>query len=286
MTRTAYVDWPTGPTLYAKPRPITTATWAADVVAGTENGTTGEYSFAAISETIEYVLYLRAGVSPASTDTKIGYIEGGVALTDSATELVANAVSEILAGAGENVVTITVSNSSAEVIQGARVSLVGTTHKLTTGSDGTAVFNLDAGSYTVRVSSPSGYADPDDTAITVDGTEAVPITLSTTGTVTPPDNPLLTTLSVLCVDETGAAEEGVTIEAKLVEIPTGGTGLAYDGLKQTATSGVDGVATLTLVRLAKYQVKRGESKWSNAQTVTIADEGTTTIASFIGVDAV
>ena len=94
MTRTAYVDWPTGQNLYAKPRALTTADWAADKVSGSENGATGEYSFAAISETVEYVLYSQAGEIPASTDTKIGYIEGGVALTDSAKELVANAVWE------------------------------------------------------------------------------------------------------------------------------------------------------------------------------------------------
>lgn len=284
MSRTGYIDWATGQNLYAKPRPLDNNAWGDDDIAGVETGTLGEYAFAGLDEAKAYAVFLRAGASPASSDSLVGYL-GATQLTEMKTELiemVAIAVSELIGttGNGEHAVTVTVSNSSSEAIQGARVTIVGTTLKQTTGSDGTVTFNLDAANYSVRVSAPSGYADPDDTAITVDGTEAVPITLSTTGTVTPPDDPLLATLAVLCVDAAGAPAAGVTIDARLTAIPASDTGLAYVGSKQSATSGADGVATLTVVRRATYGVKRGTStEWT---PVVIADEGTTTVKSFIG----
>lgn len=203
--------------------------------------------------------------------------DGLVELNSGSRELVANAVS---IGNGEHAVTVTVQDSDSTAIQGARVTVVGTTLKQTSGSDGQVTFNLDAGSYSLRVSSPSGYSDPSDTAVTVDGTESVTITVSVTGTVTPPDSPTLCTLAVLCVDTEGAAEADVTVEAKLVEIPSSGTGVAYTAVKQSATSGADGVATLTLVRLAKYLVKRGTSiEWTE---FTVPDAGTAEMTSFIG----
>ncbi len=104
----------------------------------------------------------------------------------------------------------------------------------------------------------------------------------TTFNGTPVSTPSATiaTLVVACLDQYGAPEAGVSVKAKLSKIPTSGTGYAYDATVQEATSGVDGIATLTVVRLATYLVKRGTSKeWT---TVVIADEATTEVKSFVG----
>lgn len=88
-------------------------------------------------------------------------------------------------------------------------------------------------------------------------------------------------LVVTCIDNEGNAEADVVVEARLIEVPSGESGRGYDGSKRSATSDANGFATFTkVVRGARYQIRRGESKlWTD---VTIADEETTTVSSFIG----
>lgn len=71
MSYTAYLDHDTAKNLYAKPRPLVASPWSSDVITLSENGTTGEYS-GTLDETLEYVVYERAGGSPASSDLVIG----------------------------------------------------------------------------------------------------------------------------------------------------------------------------------------------------------------------
>ena len=70
-------------------------------------------------------------------------------------------------GSGLYQVTVTVQNESAEVLQGARVNVDGTTLTLATDSSGQCVFNLDSGVYTLHVSPPAGYQTPTGNVITV-----------------------------------------------------------------------------------------------------------------------
>lgn len=70
-TYTDYADDTTGNNLYAKPEPLDTSPWSDGVVTATENGSTGSYAFTLNSE-LSYVVYRRAGASPASTDLKLG----------------------------------------------------------------------------------------------------------------------------------------------------------------------------------------------------------------------
>jgi hypothetical protein len=70
-------------------------------------------------------------------------------------------------GSGLYQVTVTVQNESAEVLQGARVNVDGTTLTLVTDSSGQCVFNLDSGIYTLHVSPPAGYQTPTGNVVTV-----------------------------------------------------------------------------------------------------------------------
>jgi hypothetical protein len=70
-------------------------------------------------------------------------------------------------GSGLYQVTVTVQNESAEVLQGARVNVDGTTLTLVTDSSGQCVFNLDSGIYTLHVSPPAGYQTPTGNVVTI-----------------------------------------------------------------------------------------------------------------------
>lgn len=87
--RTEYVRHTTGANLYAKPSPLATSPWSTGVVTATENGTTGEYAIASLDESTNYTVFVRAGVSPASSDIAIAQIGvsagGSVNITTSTT---------------------------------------------------------------------------------------------------------------------------------------------------------------------------------------------------------
>jgi len=70
-------------------------------------------------------------------------------------------------GSGLYQVTVTVQNESAEVLQGARVNVDGTTLTLVTNSSGQCVFNLDSGIYTLHVSPTAGYQTPTGNVVTI-----------------------------------------------------------------------------------------------------------------------
>lgn len=72
MAYTEYLDYTSGLDLYAKAKPLDTATWANGIVALTENGTTGEYSASTFVDSTSYNVFIQADVSPADTDTKTG----------------------------------------------------------------------------------------------------------------------------------------------------------------------------------------------------------------------
>ena len=70
---TDYFDGTTGSTYYAKERPLDTGTWGNGVVSYSENGSTGEFS-ATLDGAKKYVVFLQAGGSPASSDTKFANV--------------------------------------------------------------------------------------------------------------------------------------------------------------------------------------------------------------------
>ena len=181
-------------------------------------------------------------------------------------------------GAGARTVTITV-NDGAAVLENAIVRLVEgvNNYTRTTNASGVAVFNVDDATYTVSITK-SGY-DYAGTTLVVDGTETVTYSMDQTA-ATPPSAPNLSVLTILCLDAAGAIESGVSIDIRIITVPSGDTNTAYKGSKQTVVSGVDGIASLEAVRGATYEYKRGtRDVWAE---VTIGDAATTDVTSFIG----
>jgi hypothetical protein len=189
---------------------------------------------------------------------------------------------EVGTGTGARPVTPTV-RVSGSPLEGAtiRFTLGAETYSGTTNSSGQVTFNLDDGTYTVSISKP-GYSFAG-TTLVVDGDES-PIYTVTANSITTPTDPALATLVVKCVDEAGAIEPGAVVYVRLTGIPAGSTGLSFDGISQEATANSEGNAVLTIVKLAKYQIRRGETQQWKPFTAGSGDSQT--IESFIGVDPV
>jgi hypothetical protein len=200
--------------------------------------------------------------------------------SEEITQLLADHPAWALAREGK-AITRTFQIAGGDKVSGVRMSLVTVAGKTsTTGSSGIATVKTDDGTYTLRVVVPAGYEDVADTTVTITGADSTATVTLVATTVTPPTNPLLSRLDVLCLDAAGVAEVGVDVDARIVTVPSGSTNTAFKGNKQTATSGVDGVATFEVPRGAKYQIKRGTA--ADWQTITIGSGDVTTISSFIG----
>ena len=111
----------------------------------------------------------------AYTSGQAGYIVG--------TNLDAQ-VSSVGGGGGAYSLTVTVQDGDTNAIQGARVTIDGTTYDETSGSDGTLVFNLDNGTYTLVTVPPPGYDTPanqNKTIASANDTDTITLTASTPG---------------------------------------------------------------------------------------------------------
>jgi len=85
-------------------------------------------------------------------------------------------------GSGLYQLTVTVTDLSANSLQGARINIDGTTLTQTTGVGGTAVFNVDSGVYLLTVSPPAGYDTPVSQTVTVSNADtSSSFTLTETG---------------------------------------------------------------------------------------------------------
>jgi len=182
------------------------------------------------------------------------------------------------AGTGARTITITV-NDGTTALQNAVVRLSEglNTYRTLTNASGVAVFNVDDATYTVAVTK-SGYTYAGTTLI-VNGTETATYSM-TAVSVTPPTNPDLSAVVVLCLGTNFEAEAGVTIDLRIVTFPSGSTNTAYPGLKQTATSNGSGVATLEAPKGSVCEWKRGkEDSWTE---ITIGSGDQTNVTSIIG----
>ena len=81
-------------------------------------------------------------------------------------------------GSGIYTLTVTVKDASDNLISGARVNIDGTTNTLASNAQGIVVFNLDAGSYTLVTSPPSGYQTPTSVSVTISDDDTAEIVLT------------------------------------------------------------------------------------------------------------
>lgn len=182
------------------------------------------------------------------------------------------------AGTGARTVTITV-NDGAAALQNARVRLTEgvNTYVTPTNVSGVATFNVDDATYTVSITK-SGYTYAG-TTLLVNGDEAATYSM-TEVVVTPPSNPSLSAIEVLCLGADDTAESGIDVDFRIVTIPSGDQNKAYSGAKKTVTSDGDGIARIEVAQGSTYEYKRGTAQiWSR---VTVDADGVTNVTSFIG----
>ena len=158
------------------------------------------------------------------------------------------------AGTGARLVTITV-NDGTTVLQNAVVRLTegGNTYRALTNVSGVATFNVDDATYSVAISKV-GYSYAG-TTIVVNGVETA--TYSMTAINVTPGSGDLTTGYLTCLDELGAAEANVSVRCQVVQIPSSGTGFAYDSTVQVETSAANGLVEFPMVKGCRYLIWRG-----------------------------
>ena len=161
------------------------------------------------------------------------------------------------AGTGARLVTITV-NDGTTVLQNAVVRLTegGNTYRALTNVSGVATFNVDDATYAVAISK-GGYSYAG-TTIVVNGVETA--TYSMTAINVTPGSGDLTTGYLTCLDELGAAEASVAVRCQLVQVPSSGTGFAYDSTVQVETSSANGLVEFPMVKGCRYLIWRGSIK--------------------------
>jgi hypothetical protein len=123
------------------------------------------------------------GLASANLDTTFGDIKGSTfdTSTDSLEAIRDRGDSDWVtggSGSGLYTLTVTIEDSGGSVLQGAKVNVSGTTLTATTGANGQVTFNLDAGTYSLLVLPPAGYATPSNTSVMISANATQTIVLS------------------------------------------------------------------------------------------------------------
>jgi hypothetical protein len=205
------------------------------------------------------------------------------AATQTLNDAVLEAIGEIEGGGGltgpyTRTATVTDADTD-EPIEGAKVRLyrTGETGTVATDEDGIASFTVEAATWSYAVTA-GGYTGVSGTVVvSANGNINVQMTAVS---ITPPSNPSLSAIVVLCLDAAGQPEADVDIDIRIVTVPSGSQNIAYKGAKQTATSDEDGIARFEVVQGSVCEWKRGKADvWS---TVTIDSDSVTNVTSVIG----
>jgi hypothetical protein len=261
----------------------------------TEAGASGiylaDFPTAVASGRYNLIAKRQVGGSPAESDPSVGAGEvqwNGSVIVDYLTE--AQAVDSQLSnahgsgtwgvnlpGGGAFTVTVTVTDG-ATVLQNARVrmTLGVNSYFNTTDTNGQAVFNLDAATYTVSITL-GGYSFTG-AALAVTGNTSQ--TYAMAQQVITPSPAGFTTGYLSCYDQYGMLEQGVNVS---IQIKEGVVGITVDDTVRAVQSDVNGLVQFTnMLKGAVYFIWRGTSP--RKYTVTIpASAGTTyVLPSVIG----
>ena len=230
MPRTEYSDVGTGNS-YAMPIASVDPYDATDAVTGVPVGTSGVHAFDGLDDTY-HLVYVRAGVSPVSSDLVIGDISA-----------LGNVPSS---GSGARRVVISVVDYSAAAVVGAKVTIQTAAGATIAGrfgntiAGGLVIFNLDDGDYKGLVTTSSGYDAHTAEAFTVDQDDE-PVTLTiTANTTAAPDDPSLCRLTVGFVSVHGLPIVGATVTPSLSippELVPSGYALNESDVETTDSSG-------------------------------------------------
>lgn len=203
-------------------------------------------------------------------------------LEDTGTTLPA-AIAAIEGGAGLTgpfTRTITVTDAADDSpIEAAKVRLyrTGETETKATDTDGEVSFTTEAATFSYGVTA-AGYGGASGTiVISADGATTIELTATS---VTPPTNPALSAIEVLCLGADFTAQSGISIDFRMAEIPSGDQNNAYPGAKATVTSNGSGIARWEAPQGAVVEYKRGNTQtWSRA---TLDSDSVTNVTSVIG----
>jgi len=161
------------------------------------------------------------------------------------------------ASTGARVVNITVTDGNSDPLENALVRVTQGMEYcgLESRADGTLSFSLDDATWTVSITKP-GYRFVPITLV-VDGNKTISYSISQVS-ITPSD-PGLITGYLVCYDNEGAVESGVSVYLQQIE-PVTGSGIAYDGDVRSAISNGEGVAEFTGLFLGgRYYVYRDQT---------------------------
>lgn len=156
-------------------------------------------------------------------------------------------------GSGARTVTITVNDGSV-VLEGAKVRLTkgAESYVGTTSAGGQTVFSLDDGTWGMAISLAGYQFTPTTLVVSGDTSHTYQLTIMAIA----PSDPPQTTGFLVCYDEEGQPEPGVTISLSLRA--AAGAGLALDTAVRTATSDSAGLVQFPgLFRGANYVIGRG-----------------------------
>lgn len=165
-------------------------------------------------------------------------------------------------GGGAYAVTITLTDSGTALpIQNAYVRMSGGAFApvQATNASGVAVFNLDAGTYTVIATAP-GYSFSGQTLV-VAGTTSHAYTMSPY-VIPMPSAPGLATGVLICYDDQGVVLAGVQIDIQLSAMPYADAGNSAKNAIRSATSDSSGLVTFTgLWQGGRYRARRSAGDW-------------------------
>jgi hypothetical protein len=155
-------------------------------------------------------------------------------------------------GGGDGIYAITlVAASSGGNVPGTTFSIVGTVTNVTTNSGGTAVLNLNAGTYTLRTTTPPGYQGVADSSLVVSADATVTKTLVATS-YTPTTAPGCT-VTIPVRSQYTTALAGVDVKIKFIGWETGATKPATIlSPPPIQASDANGLVSVILYRQARY----------------------------------
>jgi len=176
--------------------------------------------------------------------------------------------------------TVTVTDASTSgAIENAKVRLfrTGETGSLQTNLGGVASFTVEAATWSYAITA-NGYTGTSGTiVVSANGDTAVQLMASS---VTPPTDPALSAIEVLCLNANFAAASGIDIDFRMALVATGDQNRAHPGAKKTVTSNGSGIARFEGPQGATIEWKRGSGQQWTA--VTLDNDSVTNVTSLIG----
>ena len=176
--------------------------------------------------------------------------------------------------------TITVTDAADDSpIEAAKVRLyrTGETETKPTEADGHVEFTTEAATFSYAVTA-NGYGGASGTiVISANGATTIELTANS---VTPPTNPDLSAIEVLCLDEDFEAASGIDVDFRMASVASGDQNRAHPGAKKTVTSNGSGIARFEGPQGATIEWKRGTGQqWT---PVTLDNDSVTNVTSVIG----